>query len=138
MDQLAYVERVNGDMLTVKIKRTTACGENCASCKANCTLTDKTAFAVNTAGASQGDTVMLEMNTKKVLLASFMVYILPIIVFIAAYFVASSAGYSEGISALTGFICMAVVFAVDIIWDKKAGDKYKLEAVKIVGRAQKQ
>ncbi len=133
MKEIAVVDHTEGDLIAVKLKRATACGENCASC-GGCSLTEKTAFAVNTAGASAGDTVILEMNTSKVLKASFMVYILPIIVFIAVYFIAEYISGREGIAALSGVAGMVLTFIGDIIWDKKVRDKYKLEAVKIIGQ----
>ena len=133
MEQLGLVEKADGKLLRVKIKRATACGENCASCGGNCSLTDKSVTAVNTAGAKEGDTVVLEMNSKRILLASFMVYILPIIVFIAVYFAVYAVKNSEAAAVMTGLVSMAAVFAADIIWDKKVSGKYKLEAVRIIG-----
>ena len=80
------VIKVNADKATVLFKRQSACGGNCASC-AGCEGCEITAEAENSAGAKAGDTVIVESKTSSVLKTAFIVYICPVISFVASYFI---------------------------------------------------
>ncbi len=132
MKQVGIVENVNGDMVTVRIKRASACGENCASCKGGCTPTEQIVSARNDAGAKKGDSVVLQMDNKYVLFAAFLVYILPLVALFCIYAAVFVFTEKEGVSALLGILAMTAVFAAVRILDKKLKDKYILIAVNVL------
>lgn len=132
MKQIGIVEKIEDGMLRVRIKRATACGENCASCSGNCKATDQVVTAVNKAGAKVGDNVLLEMNSKNVLLAAFLVYILPLLVLFCVYAVVYAMTKSEGMSTLAGIFAMLFIFFFVRILDRRLKDRYVLVAVNVL------
>lgn len=115
----------------VEITRSSACGENCTSCGL-CPGQTVRVFAVNSAGAKTGDTVIIDMADKKVLSAAFLVYIVPVIMLIAGYFISDALFHSEGLAILTGFIFLAVTFVILIYADKKLKRRYTPRIVNIL------
>lgn len=90
MEQIGEIVEIHGKKAVVRIKRASACGENCAQCEGGCKPTSRMINAVNKANAQVGDMVKLEMNSAIFMLMAFIGYILPIIVSIGAYFIADS------------------------------------------------
>lgn len=121
-----------GEQAEVAVIRESACGENCANCKAGCTPSETVIFAENQLGAEVGDKVVLEMQDKNALKAAFIAYIIPLIALIVASCVVSSFGYGDGMVALCGLGAMAVVLlAVKRISAIKA-DMFKVKIVDIL------
>ena len=79
MEQIGIVKELRGNTALVSVNRVSACGENCAQCKGGCTPSSAVTKAENAAGASVGDTVKVEADTKKVILAAFVLYIVPLL-----------------------------------------------------------
>ena len=79
MEQIGIVKELRGKTAIVSVNRVSACGENCAQCQSGCTPSFAITKADNLAGASLGDTVKVEAPTGKVILAAFMVYIVPLL-----------------------------------------------------------
>ncbi len=90
MEQIGEIVELHGRSAVVRIKRASACGENCAQCEGGCKPTSRTIKAVNKANAQVGDMVKLEMSSSMFMLLAFIGYILPIILAIGAYFIADS------------------------------------------------
>ena len=132
MKQIGIVEDIVGNNINVRIKRASACGENCANCKGGCTPTEKIVKARNDAGAKIGDTVVLQMDNKNVLTAAFLVYILPLMVLFAVYGIVFALSANEGISALCGVLGMFMTFFAVRFIDKRMRDKYILIAVNVL------
>lgn len=123
MKEIGTVESVNDNFAEVRIKRVSACGENCAQCKAGCKNGEMVVTAVNSIGAKNGEKVVLEMKTAYVFHAAFMVYILPLILFFAAY-VSVYVMFSNETAAVIAAICGLVIgFAAAKLADKAMGHK---------------
>lgn len=129
MRQTGIVEEVRGNTATVKIIRSSACGENCASCGL-CQNKEMLAEAKNTANAAAGDTVIIETADNRVMGAAFLAYILPLIAMLAGYFLGAVKSETAGIIA--SFIFLAAAFAAVILTDKKRRQKYLPQ---IIGKA---
>ena len=113
MEQIGVVVNINDSMAKVQFKRASACGENCGMC-GGCEKLNSFVDAKNVVGAEAGDTVKLETNTAYVLLGAFFVYIVPIIIAIATYY-------------LYGIVCAAFAFVLPFVILKilnKKLDKY--------------
>lgn len=109
MTQNATVLAVHKDgRADISVRRMSSCGENCASCAANCANRDILATAVNSAGAEVGDTVVVESSTSKVLKIAMLVYLVPIVMLIAGYAVCAALGLGEG-------VCIAVSLAMMLV-----------------------
>ena len=131
MREIGTVIETSGELCRVSVKRKSACGENCASCKAACNAGEHICDAKNPMGAKPGDEVMLETESRKVLKSAFLVYILPIMAFLTVYGV-SDLKLSGVISACLAILAMAVVFALMRIYDKGHKDELLPEIVEIL------
>ncbi len=80
MESIGVVISLNGNMATVNVRRVSACGENCASCKGGCVATTIKTTAENLVSADVGDTVKIESNTTDVVRAAFFLYMMPVVV----------------------------------------------------------
>lgn len=88
METYGLVKQVNDETAVVKVVRESSCGGNCAACNA-CGNREILAVVRNPLGAECGDVVKISSSSKQVLRSAFILYFLPIFVFIAAYFVFS-------------------------------------------------
>lgn len=68
-----------------------------------------------------GDTVELETRPKSVITASFLVFILPLIIAIAAYFIATSLFPIENYGPVIFFVFFVIAELLIFIIDKKIG-----------------
>lgn len=119
MKEVGTVIKTEGDLCRISVRRKSACGENCASCKATCSSREHICTAKNSVGAKTGDRVVVETDSRKVLKSAFLVYILPILVFLAVFAAVLECGKSQLISALCAIFGAAAVFVGLRIYDSK-------------------
>lgn len=86
MEQIGEVVELRGKKALVRIRRVSACGENCASCEGGCKPTSSVTEAINGISAKVGDTVKIQMNSLSYMLLAFIGYILPLFICIGTYF----------------------------------------------------
>lgn len=125
MIEKARVISVNNHMARVQIKRASACGESCASCKGGCAPTNTYVEAVNTVGAVLGQDVEIEMSTQVFMNAVILNYVLPLIMLIIGIFAGSVLVVSLDLSIskdilgiLLGFGLMAISYTLVYFIDK--------------------
>ena len=123
MEQTGIVEECTDGMAKVKITRSSACGDSCASC-GMCTGRETVIEARNDCGAVTGDTVVLNMSSSKVLNAAFLVYIVPVILLVLGCIAGGYIFKSENVGILSGFVLMAVSFVVIHMLDKRLKSRY--------------
>ncbi|MBQ3037543.1 MAG: SoxR reducing system RseC family protein [Clostridia bacterium] len=119
MRENAVVESVQGEYALVKVKRSTACGDSCATCSAQCKNQNSRIEVENKLGARVGESVVIEMKTSKVLKSAFIVYILPLIILFGTYFGADFLGYNETISVICSLVSFFITFIVLHFVDKR-------------------
>lgn len=110
MKQTAQVIQIaqNG-FAKVKVRRSSACAgaHNCGSCD-HCSMMENApeviVDAINSCGASVGDTVTVESSTAGVLGAAVLLYLSPVILFFVGYFVGQALNQHESGSILFGGI----------------------------------
>lgn len=112
MNQTGRVVSLNGDMATVQIQRVTSCGDNCASCKGGCSPTQMFVEAENSVNASVGQYVKLKTETKTVMKAAFLVYIVPLLGLVIGIFLGIALGDSVGYSNEIVGIVMGLIFLI--------------------------
>ncbi|MBN1686178.1 MAG: SoxR reducing system RseC family protein [Spirochaetales bacterium] len=120
MTETAIVKSIDGD--TVKM----GCGlsEGCSSCSSSFCSAEKRMFeAVNPKGLQieRGDLVDIYIPPGKAVAAGFLVLIVPLLLFVAAYLVAGRvvSGASEGVQALFGLIGLAAGFLLSFAYSRK-------------------
>lgn len=132
MTQEALVQNVyqNGTA-KILINRQTACGHDCSKC-AGCTFAESQKLlvdAVNQAGAKPGDLVLVETETKSVLGAAVLLYLVPIILFFVGYGICSAVGLSYVLSCVMGGVGFAIGLIVAILSSRILKKNRKLESV---------
>ncbi len=125
------VKSVNGELCLVVTARETACGENCASCGGSCRKNYQICEAINSVGALPGDRVIIEMDSKKVLMSAFFVYIFPLIVFITVFCTVMQ-NRSQMLSAVAAAIAAAGIYAVIYLVDKRRKREYISKVTEII------
>ena len=121
MTQIATVERIlDADHAEISVPRKSACGHDCEEC-AGCGVSGAAvkARAANPIGARPGQKVVVESSTKKMLRIVALVYLIPVVLFLAGYVITSlltaSVGMQYGV-AVAGFV-LGIVFA--ILYDRR-------------------
>ena len=87
MTQIATVERLlDRDYAVISVPRKSACGHDCEEC-AGCGVTGTAveARAANPIGAEPGQKVVVQSDTQKMLGIVAMVYLIPVVLFLACY-----------------------------------------------------
>lgn len=124
MKQTGTVESTSGGSASVRVRRSSSCGDNCASCGLNCAGREMVVTAKNKIGAKAGDFVELEMGSSKVLGAAAWVYVMPLAVFIICYAAANAATGSEPPAVLIALAATAAAYAGVSIFGRKNANKY--------------
>ncbi len=132
MREEGFVKSVSGDTCEVIVKRKSACGDNCASCKAGCEAREHLCTAKNLIGAKVGDKVFLEMDSTKVLKSAFLVYILPILVFLTVFLAMTECAGNDAFSALLATAAGGLVFFIVGLVSKRNNAHYMPEVTEII------
>ena len=132
MRETGIVKSVDGEFCTCSTRRKSACGDNCATCKAVCSSREHTFIAKNIIGAKEGDTVIIEMPTKDVLKSAFLVYILPLLAFLLGFSYFFETGKSELNSAFWGVVFGGAVWILVSFYGKYKKSELIPEATEIV------
>ena len=132
MREIGVVESTNGVVAIVSVKRSTACGDSCATCSSQCRVRGNKITVGNKIGAMPGDLVAIEMKTSTVLRSAFLVYILPILMLFAGYFVTEYKTGSETKSLIAGLLAFGVAFIFLLIWDKINKEKFVTSITDII------
>ncbi len=121
MTQIATVEKIlNEGYAEVSVPRKSACGHDCEEC-AGCGVTGTAvhARARNPIGAQPGQKVVVESSTQKMLRIVVLVYLIPVVLFLAGYVITSMLTASVAVQyavAGAGFV-LGIVFA--ILYDRR-------------------
>lgn len=131
MRETGIVEEIIGKNARVRVIKKSACGENCASC-GGCVPSERTLEAKNSIGAEAGDRVILELAGERVLSAAALVYILPLAVFIAVYFLCMNKIAAESARIVLSTLAAAAVLVSVYFYQRKKGTNYMPDIVEII------
>jgi len=131
MTETAVVIEKQDNLIKLKIIK----GEECTSCEGHsCTLEGREFTARNSKRIHLdiGDTVRVYLPPGKAILASFMILIFPLILFLVFYFVSGSLFHSvsEGVRALFGIAGMAAGFGISLLVRKQKKEENMPEIVR--------
>lgn len=121
MTNIGFVRDINGNMAHVRFLRESACGGNCSSC-GGCKVKPVDRWIENTLDAKIGDKVEVKSESSKILLSAFILYIIPLVMFFAGYFITISFA-GEGVSSLFGVI----LFFLSFLIAKKYGNNLNIK-----------
>lgn len=134
MDQIGQVVELRGKSAIVRVRRTSACGENCSNCSGGCSPTSATLKAVNGLNAKVGDMVKVEMSQGAYVLLAFIGYILPILIAIGAYFAADYLFSDSLIADISAVAALLLTIAVFYVLDKlpKKSTRFSSRIIRIL------
>ena len=128
MQQLVKVLSCNGDdTAKVAVLRQSACSGDCHKCS-GCGAVEQTMIftARNPIGAKAGDFVTVESATGPVLKAAAVLYLLPLVLFVAGYLVGMQWQLGGLIGALTFALSIAIIVVYDRLVMKKRNTVYTI------------
>lgn len=132
MKQKVMVLSTSGNMARVSYHRPTACHGDCSKCAGGCgSMAAKEEIIVsaeNLIGARTGDSVYIEGETKKVAWAIVLVYVIPVVLFLAGYFLGQQWGYGNLIGVLGFFLGLALA-VLESRRQKKRGQEIQFQIV---------
>ncbi len=140
MNTFATVKSINGKYAVVETERRSACdgchknadGEGCAMCKVFGGNAKVEARARNLAGAAVGDKVEIESSSARMLGYAALVFILPLVLAVVAYFVFLPA-VGEGAAVLCAIGAFILTFIVIAFVSKLfLTDRCDIDIVKII------
>lgn len=107
---------------TVQIKKTSACSHDCSECS-TCTAPVYEVQVLNPVGAKKGDRVLIEADSKKILMLSFLLYMLPVFLMIMA----AAVCYCFDVPALYTVLIFALLFSGWFLIIRYANKKLKTQ-----------
>ena len=130
MIKTGYVETVYDSTAEIRIKRDSACGDNCGNCS-GCNLM-VTVSAKNTVNANKGDLVEIEMPSNSVLGAAFITYMIPLVILIVGYAIGGCIFNTEIKSILTAIAFFIISVAGVCVYSRVHKEKYSIKITKIL------
>ena len=133
LQQVGTATDIKGNKAIVMLRRATACGESCGSC-GGCETTIRKVEAGNSVGAQVGQNVLMEMDDSRILIAAFLVYMVPIIMLFVGYVVGFSIFSKQGAGAASAIVFMLISFVIVKLIDRRLKDSsnYQLNISKII------
>ena len=129
MEQLVRVQKVNADgTAQVLHLRQSACSGDCHKCSGCGAVQQKMLLtAQNPIGAKPGQAVIVRSETAPVLAAAAVLYMLPLVLFVAGYLLGLSRWGSGALAGLAGFLLgLAAAVAYDRLVMRKKNTVYTI------------
>ena len=117
-DAIVY-RRLPNNMAEVVVTRSTACGSNCGNCESCIFQSEIKTTARNLINAGPGQRVVIESKSSRIYTAALMVYILPLVLAFAGYFIGYAAGASEGLCILATFLGLALGAVILVVTQRR-------------------
>ena len=120
MTQIATVERLlYRDYAVISVPRKSACGHDCEEC-AGCGVTGAAveARAANPIGAEPGQKVVVQSDTQKMLGIVAMVYLIPVVLFLACY-LGTMLLVSPSAAGIAGGVGFAAGIGIAVLYDRR-------------------
>ena len=121
MTQVATVERIiDANHAEISVPRKSACGHDCEEC-AGCGVTGAAvhARALNPIGARPGQKVVVQSDTNKMLRIVALVYLTPVLLFLAGYFITMAVTSSAAIQYLAAGTGFAAGILLAVFYDRR-------------------
>ena len=121
MTQIATVQRIiDSKYAVISVPRKSACGHDCEEC-AGCGVSGAAvrARAVNTVGAKVGQKVVVQSDTNKMLRIVALVYLIPVVLFLAGYLLPTLIGLSVAMQYTLAILGFAAGIAAAVAYDRR-------------------
>lgn len=127
MTQEAVVTKLlPAGMAEVAVKRTTACGGNCGSCDSCVFQNELKTPAVNKIQAKPGQKVLIQSQTSLIFKAAFLVYVLPLLLFLVGYFLSVVLSLGETAGIIFSFAGVVLGALIVVLSQRRIREKDKI------------
>lgn len=137
MENIGKVIETRDNLAKLEVRRASACGEKCSSCKGGCSTTGIYVNIENTLNSKSGDFVKIETETKSIMKVAFIVYLFPLFMLILGIFSSpfiykqfNISFSSEIFSFIVGLLFMSISYIIiriiDSIYKSKGILQYKM------------
>ena len=117
-DAIVY-RRLANNMAEVVVTRSTACGSNCGNCESCIFQSEIKTVARNLINAGPVQRVIIESKSSRIYGAALMVYILPMVLALAGYFIAYALGVAEGLCILCSFLGLGLGAVILVVTQRR-------------------
>ena len=107
--------------------RSTACGSNCGSCESCIFQSELKAVARNRINARPGQHVVIESRTSKVFSAAVLVYVMPLVLFVLGFVIATVLGASEGLAILVSFLALILAAVILVRQQRRQSEDRQIQ-----------
>jgi sigma-E factor negative regulatory protein RseC len=135
MKEAGKVIDLKGEFAIVELARSKAC-KSCGVCYMAADQKKMLTEALNLAHAGIGDCVYLELESKNILIASLVVYVLPLVFLILGYLVGAfftsiffGQQFAEAGGIGLGFVCLAFSYFIIKLVDKRISKITKFQPI---------
>lgn len=118
MNEQGTINKIKGKIAEICIQQ--ACGEGCSHCNSNGKPVTMKAENDSNFDLKIGDKVEIYAPESQAILVGFMIFILPILLFIGFYYLAGLVfpAQAEQLKVLSGFIGIALAFLINLLFGK--------------------
>ncbi len=135
IEEIGIVEKLDGDFAIISVERGSMCG-NCPSKNVCHPFSDGdnkiTITAINKINAKVGDKVLLKIDDKNFLKASFIVYGIPIVILLVFSIIGKLLFKKDIFSFIVGFGGMIISYIGIKYYDRKNSEKFKPEIKELI------
>ena len=127
MEQIVRVKEAHNDgTATVFLQRESACSGDCHKCSGCGAAKEVMVFeARNPIGAQRGDKVIIESQTRPVMKAVGIFYVLPLVLFFLGFFL----GEIWGLGVLFGCLGFVAAIVLTVLYDRKIAQKEQIHTI---------
>ena len=129
--EATVIRQLPGGRAEVSVSRKTACGGNCENCESCIVQNDLKVTAFNPISAPDGAAVVIESESSKIYKAIALVYIMPLLLFLAGYFISGLFASAEGIRIISSFAGL-VLGGVIIVVSQKNKTQFKFTITRVI------
>lgn len=127
MTQEAVVTRLlPNDMAEVAVRRTTACGGNCGSCESCVFQNELKTPAFNRIRAKPGQKVLIESQSSRIFKAAFLVYVFPLLFFLAGYLLSAALSLGEAAGIVFSFAGLILGAVIVVLSQRRIREKDRI------------
>ena len=122
MEQVGKIEKIDGNIATILVKRVSACGDSCVSCSAACKQKGIEIQSEVTSDIELGDYVEITTENEIMFRHILMLYGMPLIILLGTIFAANyllgNFVNKDAISAILGLSSLSVSYFILKKYDK--------------------
>lgn len=135
MRNTGVVKEINGKEVVISVFKESSCS-HCSKCGDKEKISREMKIKIEKE-VSVGDFIEFEIENKNVFTAAMIVYIIPVFIMIAGYFIGEKIFEKEKLAVLSAFVALAISFIIVYIYDKLVVKNKMIDLVKVISITKK-